>query len=72
MKKTHILLSLFLVLLSVGVVALGAVSRSAEKQIKNSTCCCKQKNACPKIKASEDIIPDNLSRQFMSIPSIGY
>ena len=72
MKKTNIIVSLILLLSGVGLIALGAVSRSAEKEIKNSTCCCKQKNTCPEEKTSGDIIPDNLSRQFMSISTIGY
>jgi hypothetical protein len=71
-NKNHILLSLATLLLVAGLFTLGSASPSAEKEMKNSTCCKQKNSGCSPEKetpADGDILLDNISRQFITILS---
>ncbi|MBI5857910.1 MAG: hypothetical protein HZB42_09740 [Sphingobacteriales bacterium] len=71
MKNKNLLLSFLPIFLLVGtIIALGSVSGPQVKKENNSTCCSQKDIECPTRKQNPggDMLLDNLSRQFMSLP----
>ena len=69
-NKNEISLLIIAALLTISILLLHSFSPAAEA--KKDTCCSDQTKKCPiekKIKGSGELIIENLSRQFISIPS---